>query len=432
MYYRPGHVAAAGDRPVLEFDLPFIRAQFPAFSDTALADFGFFENAGGSYPCIQVIDRLNRYYSRMRVQPYYDYSPSREAGEQMDSARTRMAAWLNVAPDEVHFGPSTTQNTYVLAQALRQYLQPGDEVIVSNQDHEANIGPWRRLESAGIVIREWQIDPADGELKTEDLDSLLGPRTRVVAFTHCSNTVASINPVREWTDRIHRSGAIAIVDGVSYCPHGLPDLRALGADIYLFSLYKVYGPHQGVMYMSSELNRALPNQGHYFNADKPSHRFTPAGPDHAQIAASNGVIDYFETLYQHHFKGPATPAEQARQLNQLLRNRESELLQPLLDFLAGEQRVRLLGQTEARHRAPTVAFTVQGMPAAQLASRLAAQGLGVAAGHFYAARLLEAMSIDLGQGAVRASLVHYTDENEVARLIAALQQLIAHPTTGSN
>ena len=414
----------------MKFDLPFIRAQFPAFSDPSLEGFGFFENAGGSYPCAQVIDRLNRYYTQTRVQPYYDFSPSREAGQQMDAARNRMAAWLNVAADEVHFGPSTTQNTYVLAQALRQHLKPGDEVIVTNQDHEANIGPWRRLESEGIVIREWQVDPADGELKTGGLNGLLGPRTRVVAFTHSSNTIASINPVREWADHIHAAGAIAIVDGVSYCPHGLPDLQALGADIYLFSLYKVYGPHQGLMYMSRELNSRLPNQGHYFNADKPSHRFTPAGPDHAQIAASNGVIDYFEAVYQHHFNGPATEAEQAKQVNQLLREREIELLQPLLDFLVSEPKIRLLGRPEATHRAPTVAFTVAGLPAAQLASRLAAQRLGVAAGHFYAARLLEALSIDPGQGALRASLVHYTHEDEVARLIAALEQLIALPAAG--
>ena len=408
-------------------DLPFIRAQFPAFSEPSLEGFGFFDNAGGSYPCGPVIDRLNRYYRQTRVQPYYQFSPSREAGEQMDAARSRMAAWLNVAAEEVHFGPSTTQNTYVLAQALGQHLNPGDEVIVTNQDHEANIGPWRRLESGGIVIREWQVDPADGELKTAALDELLGPRTRAVAFTHCSNAVASINPVRDWTARIHGAGAIAIVDGVSYCPHGLPDLAALGADIYLFSLYKVYGPHQGVMYMSAELNRELPNQGHFFNADKPSHRFTPAGPDHAQIAASNGVIDYLEGVYQHHFEAPAPAAEQASRVRRLFHDRETELLQPLLTFLDDHPAIRMLGRRDAAERAPPVTFTVAGLTAAELATRLAGQRLGVAAGHFYAARLLEALAIDPGQGALRASFVHYTHEEEVARLIAALDESIPRP-----
>ena len=149
----------------------------------------------------------------------------------MDLARKRMAAWLNVERDEVQFGPSTSLNTYVIAQALRQHLQPGDEIIVTNQDHEANIGVWRTLEADGIVIREWRVDPQSAELNPADLDELLNTRTRAVAFTHCSNVVGSMHPVREITDKIHAAGSIAIVDGVSYCPHGLPDVDALGAEI---------------------------------------------------------------------------------------------------------------------------------------------------------------------------------------------------------
>ena len=278
-------------------DINFVRSQFPAFSESSLQDFAHFENAGGSYACRQMIDSLHRFYLEAKVQPYYGFEPSHGGGLQMDSARQRMAAWLNVAQDEVHFGPSTSQNTYVVAQALRQHLKPGDEVIVTNQDHEANVGVWRRLEADGVVIREWQVDPESAELDSAELDKLLNEKTRVVAFTHCSNIVGSINPVREWTAKIHAVGAIAVVDGVSYAGHGLPDVEDLGADIYLFSLYKVYGPHLGVMFMRRSVNEQLPNQGHFFNADYPTARFTPAGPDHAQIASVNGVIDYFEAVY---------------------------------------------------------------------------------------------------------------------------------------
>ena len=146
----------------------------------------------------------------------------------MDLARRRMAAWLNFETAEVHFGPSTSQNTYVIVQALRQHLQPGDEFIVTNQDHEANVGVWRRLEADGVVIREWQIDPETAELDPADLYGLLNEDTKAVAFTHCSNIVGSIHPVRELCDNIHAAGAIAIVDGVSFAPHGLPDVDALG------------------------------------------------------------------------------------------------------------------------------------------------------------------------------------------------------------
>lgn len=401
-------------------DLDFIRAQFPAFGEPSLEGFAHFENAGGSYACRHTIDRLGRFYRQTRVQPYYPFPPSRLAGEQMDTAKQRLAAWLSVATDELHFGPSTSQNTYVLAQALRQALGPGDEVIVTNQDHEANIGVWRRLADDGVVVREWQVDPDSAELQARDLEGLLGPRTRAVAFTHCSNVVGSINPVRELTDAIHRAGAWAIVDGVSFCPHGLPDVGALGADVYLFSLYKVYGPHLGVMFMRRDLNAGLPGQGHFFNAGRAAARFTPAGPDHAQIAAVNGLVDYLDAVADRHGLGGAPVPVRAAAVASLFRNHETALLQPLLDLLTRHPRVRLIGKGRAPERAPTVAFTVDGQRPAELASRLAESGLGVGAGHFYAYRLVQALGIDTSDGVLRASFVHYTSQDEVNRLAEAL------------
>ena len=322
-------------------DLEFIRARFPAFSEPSLEGFAHFENAGGSYACGPVIERLDRYYRRNKLQPYYPSAPSREAGELMDSARSRLAAWLNVPAQELHLGPSTSQNTYVLAQALRQVLRAGDEVVVTNQDHEANIGAWRRLEEAGIVLREWRVDPGSGELDAADLPALLSSRTRVVAFTHCSNVVGSLHPAREIVELVHAAGAWAIVDGVAFAPHGLPDLGQVGADVYLFSLYKVYGPHLGAMVLGSALNEALPNQGHWFNAGKPGARFVPAGPDHAQVAAANGVVDYLEDVSRHHgFEGMA--AQRSAAVRTLFRERETALLQPLLDFLSSRRGVRLI------------------------------------------------------------------------------------------
>jgi cysteine desulfurase family protein (TIGR01976 family) len=409
---------------VVTLDLDFVRDRFPAFSESSLEGFAHFENAGGSYACGPVIERLGRYYRETKVQPYHEFPASRRAGQEMDLARSRLAAWLNVATEEVHFGPSTSQNTYVVAQALRQHLRPGDEIIVTNQDHEANIGAWRRLAADGIVVHEWRIDPDSGELNPEDLDTWLGPRTRMVAFTHCSNVVASINPVWQLTDRVHAVGAIAIVDGVSFCPHGLPDVRALGADIYLFSLYKVYGPHLGVMYMSTELNGELPNQGHYFNAGRPTARFTPAGPDHAQIAATNGVIDYMEAVHQHHFRQASSPAQSALAVHDLFRDHESRLLQPLLDFMHQHPRMRVVGRRQAIERAPTVAFTADGWKPAELAARLAGRKLCVGAGDFYARRALEGLGIDPADGVLRASFVHYTREGEVKRLMEALDELV--------
>jgi cysteine desulfurase family protein (TIGR01976 family) len=407
-----------------KLDLDFVRAQFPAFSEPSLEGFAHFENAGGSFACRQTIEWLDRYYRQTKLQPYYDFAPSAKAGLQMDAAKERMAAWLNVGQDELHFGPSSSQNTYVIAQALRRYLKPGDEVIVTNQDHEANSGSLSRLNDEGFVVREWKIDPVTAELNVKDLEALLGPRTRIVAFTHCSNVVGTINPVRELTDLIHRAGAWAFVDGVAFSPHGTPDIEALGADLYFFSLYKVYGPHLGAMFLRRELNAQLPNQGHFFNADHPARRFTPAGPDHAQIAAVNGVMDYMDAVADHHGLGGQPVQARAAAVRSLFRDHETGLLQPLLDFLSHHPKVKLIGRVQAAQRAPTVAFTAAGHRSGELASRLGKLKFGVGVGNFYAYRLLKALGIDTDDGALRTSFVHYTSKAEVERLINALDKLL--------
>ncbi len=408
----------------MPIDLDFVRAQFPAFSEPTLAGFAHFENAGGSYACGQVIDRLGRYYRETKVQPYYAFAPSARAGELMDLAKSRMATWLNVGADEFHLGPSTSQNTYVMAQALRRYLKPGDEIIVTNQDHEANVGAYGRLAAEGFTVREWNVNPQTAELERRDLEALLGPRTKLVAFTHCSNLVGSIHAVRELADLVHQAGAWAFVDGVAFAPHGLPDLAELGVDGYFFSLYKVYGPHLGAMFLRREVNAALPNQGHFFNEDKPGARFTPAGPDHAQIAAVNGVIDYMEAFADHHGLAGKSVRERAAAVRGLFRGHETTLLQPLLDFLAGHPKVRLIGRTRAAERAPTVSFTAPGRRSADIAAALARANIGVGVGNFYAFRVLRALGIDTDDGAVRLSFVHYTSKNEVDRLIGELERCL--------
>ncbi len=407
----------------MELDLDFVRAQFPAFSERSLRGQAFFENAGGSYTCAPVIDRLTRFYRERKVQPYAPYDASRVAGEEMDEARIRLAAVLGVAPDEVSFGPSTTQNTYVLAQAFAQFLQPGDAVVVTDQDHEANAGPWRRLAGAGIELREWRIDRDSGRLDPEALDPLLDERVRLVVFPHCSNVVAEINDVKAITDKVHGAGAVVCVDGVSLAPHGLPNVGELGADIYLFSAYKTYGPHQGIMVIRGDLGMRLPNQGHWFNADVLYKRFTPAGPDHAQVAASAGLVDYLDSLYAHHFDHHADPEDRADAVAQLMRAHECALLQPLLDFLAERPGVRLLGPRRAERRAPTVALELA-EPGEAVAAALAPHGIMAGGGDFYAVRPLEALGIDRAKGVLRLSFVHYTSRDDIDHLMRALDHVL--------
>lgn len=399
-------------------DIDFIRAQFPAFAEPGLEGQAFFENAGGSYACGQVIDRLTRYYRETKVQPYAPYPASARAGAEMDEARARLAALMGVETGEVMFGPSTSQNTYVLARAFAGWLSPGEAIVVTNQDHEANSGVWRRLASEGIEVREWRVDPVTGHLDPAALPPLL-EGARLLCFPHCSNIVGEVNPVAEIVALAHDAGAVTCVDGVSFAPHGLPDVGALGTDIYLFSSYKTYGPHQGVMVARAGLRDALPNQGHYFNAAAASKRLTPAGPDHAQVAACAGIADYVDAVYAHHFAEPAAPRERAAKVLGLQAAHEARLLGPLLDALRGRNGVRLIGPDRPEGRVPTVALHLD-RPGAEVAERLARHAIMAGGGDFYAVRLLGALGIDPAHGVLRLSFVHYTREDEIARLIAAL------------
>jgi len=408
----------------MPLDLDFVRAQFPAFSSPVLSSHAFFENAGGSYPCLQVVDRLTRFYHDRKVQPYGPYPGAQAGGAEMDEARDRLAAMMGVGREEVSFGPSTSANTYVLAQAVRTWLAGTDgAVVVTDQDHEANSGVWRRLAEAGIEVREWQIDRGTGSLDPEGLAALLADgKVRLVCFPHCSNVIAEINDVAAICAMAKAAGARTVVDGVSYAPHGFPDVAALGCDVYLFSAYKTYGPHQGIMVLREAFGFELPGQAHFFNHGTLYKRHTPAGPDHAQIAACAGMADYIDALAARHgVTGDA--AARNRGVHDLMRAQEEAVIQPLLDFLGARNDLRLLGPREAARRAPTVAVELD-RAAEPVSEELGRNGIACWAGDFYAVRPLQALGIDLEKGVLRMSAVHYTSADEVTRLIAALDRVL--------
>jgi selenocysteine lyase/cysteine desulfurase len=402
----------------LPLDTARIRAEFPAFRQPNLKDMAFFENAGGSYTSAPVLNRMKQFYWATKVQPYGFYPASREAGRAMDNAHRRLAQAMNVTIDWIHIGPSTSANTYTLGHAFAGWLKPGEAIVVTNQDHEANSGAWRKLAAHGIDVREWQVDPETGRLALADLDKLLDSKVRAICMPHCSNIVGEINPVSEVATRARSFGAITVVDGVSYAPHGLPDVLALGADIYLFSAYKVYGPHQGIMAVRPSLAAELPNQGHFFNDNQPRKRLVPAGPDHAQIAAAAGIVDYLETVAT--IAGDAVPGDNPfRRAHNAMRAQETALLAPLLDYLRGNNKIRLIGPDDPAGRAPTVSLLLT-EPGVTAAERLVQHGIMAGGGHFYAWRLLEAMGINPNHGVLRLSFVHYTSPEDIQRLIAAL------------
>lgn len=405
-------------------DMDFVRGQFPAFQSPVLSSHAFFENAGGSYPCRQVVDRLTRFYTDRKVQPYGPYPGAQAGGAEMDEARTRLSALMGVATKELSFGPSTSANTYVLAQAVRQWLRGANAaIIVTNQDHEANSGVWRRLAEEGIEVREWALDPATGSLDPADLVPLMADgRAKLLCFPHCSNVIAEINDVAAISAMARAAGVRTVVDGVSYAPHGFPDVARLGCDVYLFSAYKTFGPHQGIMVLREAFGMELPGQAHYFNQATLYKRHTPAGPDHAQIAACAGMADYVDALAAHHgVTGDA--AARNRAVHDLMRAQETAIIAPLLDYLAGRNDLRLLGPRTAEARAPTVAVELD-RPAEPVSQALGRDGIACWAGDFYAVRPLQAMGIDLKKGVLRMSAAHYTSAEDVQRLIAALDRVL--------
>ncbi len=414
----------------MKLDIEYVRNQFNPLNHDG--SFVFCANAGGSYMADQVNDLMAHYNTHTRVQPYERYALSTRAGEVMDRTIKGWAEALNISADELTIGPSTSMNTYVMAQAIGENLGPGDEVIVTNQDHEANSGVWRRKAwEKGARLCEWRVDPHSGLLNPLHLDSLLTENTKWVFFTHCSNIVGTTNPVAAITKRIkQKSAARVFVDAVAHAPHQICDLKALGVDGYAFSLYKVFGPHQGLMYVNQDLLAALRPQCHYFNSGYPGKLFNPAGPQHAQVAACAGVLDYFDRLHQHHFSDDAnrTLPEKLARIHSLISAHEDDLAAPILDFLDNSNQVRLIGRTHTRDndRAPTIAFKPVQQTSLSVSAKMQGMGIGCESGHFYACRLIDDLGIDPQDGVVRISLVHYNNAAEVERILAALDNAINH------
>lgn len=410
-------------------DVSIVRQHFPALDSEQLSGSLFFENAGGSYACAQTIKALADYYTLNKVQPYSSYSASAEAGAAMDRSRSRWASAIGVETDQVNFGPSTSMNTYVLAHAFGGLIGPGDEVLVTNQDHEANTGAVRRMaERVGARLVEWRTDPDSGLLNVSDLDDLLTDRTKLMTFPHCSNIIGAENDVKAITTKAHAAGARVIVDGVSFAPHTFPDVADLGPDVYLFSLYKTYSVHQGLMVLRNGVAEELPNQGHYFNSSIVTKRLTPAGPDHAQEASAGAVLDYVEAIAQAHDVQGATLRETVSNTCELWRDHETKTLQPVLDVLASAPGVRLLGPSilsDGLHRCPTVAFVPGDREPEDVANALVDAGIMCSAGDYYAARVLEGVGVDPNRGVVRLSWVHYTSEEDTERLAAVLERVLA-------
>ncbi|MCC6739569.1 MAG: aminotransferase class V-fold PLP-dependent enzyme [Planctomycetia bacterium] len=390
-------------------DLAFVRSHFPAL-DTPWA---LLDNAGGSVPLRGAIERVADYMSRCCVQHGGTYAQSAEAMRLFHEGHAAAARLVGADENEMFLGPSSTACLRLLARALRPMFRPGDEVVVTDLDHESNIGPWRELAEDGVVVREWAMDRGLAELTPAGLDAVLSPRTRLVAFTHVSNIVGTVHDAAALVKRIHAAGALACVDGVAFAPHRRVDVRAIGADFYAVSLYKLFGPHLGMVYGKRDLLQRARSQNHAFiPADAVPYKFEPGSVPHELVAALPAIGAYFAELEARF--GDAFAA---------VERHEAALAAPLLDFLRSRRGVRVLGRPGA-DRVPTVAFAVEGRDAFSVLPALDAALVAVKAGDFYAARAVDALGLRGRNGVVRASFLHYNTPDETRRLIAALDSTL--------
>ena len=408
---------------VSTLDINFVRQQYPA----SRWHTPFFENAGGAFVPNSVITQMTNYMTQAQVQTGYPSSVSQEAAARVNGGLALMAQFVGADTDEVTLGASTSMNIYVLAQALRGLWKPGDEIIVSTLNHESNSGPWRRLEVFGLRIIDWPVDPETGRLDIKELEPLLSAKTCLVAFPHVSNITGDINDVETITKLCHQFDALVCVDGVAFAPHRAVDVKKWNVDIYLFSFYKVFGPHLGLMYTKRSLLRECIGQYHYFfpQNDLP-HKLNPAGPNHETIASLKGIADYFDILYSHHFGNSSGDFFSRVQLVfEIISSHEQKLSAAFLDYLASQPKIRLIGSNSSAltARVPTFSFQITGLKPQALCKALAEQGIACGSGHFYAKRLLDSMALQ-DKEVLRCSMAHYNTLSDVERLTAALDSII--------
>lgn len=405
-------------------DVDFCRTHFPAMA----SGWVFMENAGGTLVPQQVIDRTASYMSECQVQPGEGYAASEEAAARIKVGHGILAALINAEPDEIVIGPSTTSNVYVLSHALRPLLAAGDEIIVTNQDHEANNGAWRKLESRGVVVREWRMSGDSDDLEIEDLEALLSDKTKLVCFTHCSNIVGLVHDVKAIVRRIHEAGALACVDGVAYAPHDRVDVKDLDVDFYLYSPYKVFGPHMGVLYGKPGLLALLASQSHDFLApDDFGRRLCPGGHNYELTAGAGGIADYLDAVHAHHYPGANVDrAERLDQVFGLFADHEAAVSAPIKALLTSKPSVRLVGHgaDPSRPHVGVFSFTVEARDSREIPAALKADKIGIYADDFYAARCIDALGARKQNGVVRVSLAHYNSSDDVDRLISCLDRIL--------
>jgi cysteine desulfurase family protein (TIGR01976 family) len=396
-----------------------IRSQFPALERIHNGfPVAYFDGPGGTQVPRYVVDEMSDYLYHHNANTHWAYPTSEETDAALERAREVCAEFLNASPHEIAFGANMTTLTFHLSRALSLDYQAGDEIVVTELDHHANIDPWRRLAiERGVTIKTVRMDTATGQINWNDLERLVGPKTKLLAIGAASNALGTINNIEAAVALSHNAGALAFVDAVHYAPHTLIDVQKLDCDFLGMSAYKFYGPHIGVLFAK----RALYEQ---INFPKlvPSPDYAPENAETGTqnqegMVGARAAVDFLASL-----GGQSNRRESLRTAFETMHARNSQLFERLWQALTAMPRVTVYGPPPDAPRTPTLAFTIEGIASTEAARRLAEKGLFLSHGDFYAATVIARLGLE-PEGLLRAGCACYTTEEEIDRLIAAVNEL---------
>ena len=398
-----------------------IRAQFPGLRRRHNGlDAAFFDGPGGTQVPQSVADAVSDYLLHHNANTHWAYATSIETDAMLASAREAFADFLNASPREIAFANNMTTGTFHLARALGRGWGPGDEIVITDLDHHANVAPWRALaRERGVTIRSVAVDAGTGQLDWESLRSALNARTKLLAIGAASNALGTVTDVAAATRLAHAVGALVFVDAVHYAPHALVDVRAIDCDFLGCSSYKFYGPHVGIIYGRESLVAVLDTPRLDPAPDYAPERLETGTQNHEGIVGGAAAVDFLASV-----GSGASRREKLRHAFDLLHGRGMALFTRLWDGLGDVGGVTRYGPGPDQPRTPTLGFTVAGVPSERVAVALATRGLFVSHGDFYATTIVERLGL-AADGLVRAGASCYTTESEIDRLIAGVREVAA-------
>lgn len=413
---------------IAPLDLTWVRPQFPSLAQTVNGQPAvFLDGPGGTQVPQRVIDAISGYLAHDNANTGGAYHTSRNTDRMIGEARAAMGAFLNCDADEVVIGANMTSLTYAMSMAIGRDLGPGDEIVVTLLDHDANFSPWKALEEKGVIVRAAKFKPVDCTLDMADLARQITDHTRLVAVGYASNAVGTINDVAEVVRLTRAAGALSYIDAVHYAPHGLIDVRALDCDFLACSTYKFFGPHMGVLYgKRAHLQRLVPYKLRP-NTNSIPNCWEWGTLNHECIAGIKACVDYWEELGR--LANPSAESRRAAIMaaHAAIHQHERVLTEKMIAGLTAIPGLKLYGIVDRRRfdeRCATFAVRVDGHTPLELATKLGERGFFTWDGNYYALNLTEWLKVESSGGFLRIGLVHYNTAEEVERLIAALREIV--------